>query len=265
MDDITSLFSQLISNNNNDDCYYINPLIDENTLIKLNEYLISDNINDITIVMKKLKSIISYKRINAVIISDLYHSILKRNVYYVIIDIFFKYIDNKEIIDLSFDIIDILVNNSDTTKSVLDYFYQKTTKFFYIKDTSYEELTTKKTLILLEMIKHLYGINLNVVKPMNYYALNHSEIVIDSKEGLTSFSITLNMKFDDNKSMKLLSLRTNDNISLVDIDIIKFERINVELDSTLVANIDKKTFPLMLDEYNVITLSYDIVDNEIMI
>ena len=265
MDDITSLFSQLISNNNNDDCYYINPLIDENTLIKLNEYLISDNINDITIVMKKLKSIISYKRINAVIISDLYHSILKRNVYYVIIDIFFKYIDNKEIIDLSFDIIDILVNNSDTTKSVLDYFYQKTTKFFYIKDTSYEELTTKKTLILLEMIKHLYGINLNVVKPMNYYALNHSEIVIDSKEGLTSFSITLNMKFDDNKSMKLLSLQTNDNISLVDIDIINFERINVELDSTLVANIDKKTFPLMLDEYNVITLSYDIVDNAIMI
>ena len=130
MDDITSLFSQLISNNNSDDCYYINPLIDESCISKLNEYLNGDGINDIIIVMKKLKNIISYKRINAVIIDDLYHNILKKNVYYVIIDIFFKYIDNKEITELSFDIIDILVNNSDTTKSVLDYFYKKTTKFF---------------------------------------------------------------------------------------------------------------------------------------
>ena len=87
-------------------------------------------------------------------------------------DIFIDfYINNDyssdELDDLCLQIIDILVNNIDISKTIIDSIIQKFAKFYYSLEEpkpNYEYLSK-----LLKLLNHLYGTNLNLKKPKHYY------------------------------------------------------------------------------------------------
>ena len=81
------------------------------------------------------------------------------------------YLDNdynsNELDDLCLNLIDILINNIDISKSIIDSVIQKFAKFYYsLADPKPKYEYLKK---LIKILIHLYGINLNIKKPKHYY------------------------------------------------------------------------------------------------
>ena len=122
------------------------------------------SLEKISEIFQFLKSSFSTFRIN-IIFFDKYSN---NQLYEIFIEF---YLDNdynsNELDELCLEIIDILVNNLDISKSVIDSVIQRFSKFFY----SLEEPTPSYIYFskLLKILNHIYGSNLNVKKPKHYY------------------------------------------------------------------------------------------------
>ena len=122
------------------------------------------NLEKISEIFQFLKSSFSTFRIN-IIYFDKYSN---NQLYEIFIEF---YLDNdynsNELDELCLEIIDILVNNLDISKTVIDSVIQRFSKFFY----SLEEPTPSYIYFskLLKILNHIYGSNLNVKKPKHYY------------------------------------------------------------------------------------------------
>ena len=129
---------------------------------EIKKYLLS--LEKISEIFQFLKSSFSTFRIN-IIFFDKYSN---NQLYEIFIEF---YLDNdynsNELDELCLEIIDILVNNLDISKTVIDSVIQRFSKFFY----SLEEPTPSYIYFskLLKILNHIYGTNLNVKKPKHYY------------------------------------------------------------------------------------------------
>ena len=130
-------------------------------------------------------------------------------------DIFIDfYINNDyssdELDDLCLQIIDILVNNIDISKTIIDSIIQKFAKFYYSLEEpkpNYEYLSK-----LLKLLNHLYGTNLNLKKPKHYYYFSGLEkyeknfIHYPLENPNQTMGITLWFKTCNNQKGEIISL-----------------------------------------------------------
>ena len=180
-----------------------------------------ENISDI---FQFLKSSFRTFRINII-----YFNKYSNNQLY---EIFFNfYLNNdyasEELDDTCLEIIDILINNIDMTKAVLDSVIQKFAKFYY----SLEEPTPSYLYLskLLKLLNRLYGLNLNIIKPKHYYyfsglekyEINFINYPLESPN--QTMSITLWFKACDNQKGEILSLTNNKYESKIRLEIQKNE------------------------------------------
>ena len=136
------------------------------------------------------------------------------------------YLDNdfysNELDELCLNAIDIIINNVDISKSIIDSVIQKFAKYYYSLEESvpkYEYLSK-----LLKILNHLYGINLNIKKPKHYYYFSGLEKVeknyinIPQVEPHQPIAITLWFK-TYNKKGDIISLVSNKNNNVLKISI----------------------------------------------
>ena len=120
---------------------------------------------------------------------------------------------SNELDDNCLNLIDILINNIDISKSIIDSVIQKFAKFYY----SLEEPTPKYDYLskLLKFLNHLYGINLNIKKPKHYYYFSGLEkfeknyISVPLDELNQTMAITLWFKVYDNEKGDIIYLANN--------------------------------------------------------
>ena len=118
---------------------------------------------------------------------------------------------SNELDDLCLNLIDILINNIDISKTIIDSVIQKFAKFYY----SLEEPTPKYDYLskLLKILNHLYGINLNIKKPKHYYYFSGLEkfqknyINVGLDEPNQTMAVTLWFKTYDNKKGEIIGLK----------------------------------------------------------
>ena len=191
---------------------------DENT----KKYPLSlENISDI---IQFIKSAFKIFRINII-----YFNKYSNNQLYEIFINFYLNNDyaSEELDDTCLEIIDILINNIDMTKAVLDSVIQKFAKFYY----SLEEPTPSYLYLskLLKLLNRLYGLNLNIIKPKHYYyfsglekyEINFINYPLESPN--QTMSITLWFKACDNQKGEILSLTNNKYESKIRLEIQKNE------------------------------------------
>ena len=120
-----------------------------------------ENISDI---FQFLKSSFRTFRINIIY----FNKYSNNQLYEIFIDFYLNNdYSSEELDDLCLQIIDILINNIDISKSILDSVIEKFANYFY----SLEEPTPSYVYLskLLKLLNHLYGVDLNIKKPKHYY------------------------------------------------------------------------------------------------
>ena len=167
------------------------------------------NLEEISNILKFLKSSFTTFRIN----TSYFNKYSNYQIYEILIDFYLNndYSSN-ELDDLCLNVIDILINNIDISKSIIDSVIQKFAKFYYSLEESNPKYEYLKKLI--KILNHLYGINLNIKKPKHYYYFsglekyekNYINVPID--EPNQTMAITLWFK-SYNKKGNILSLITN--------------------------------------------------------
>jgi hypothetical protein len=146
------------------------------------------------------------------------------NIYEILIDFYLnnEYLSN-ELDDLCLNLIDILVNNIDISKSIIDSVIQKFAKFYYSLEEpfpKYEYLSK-----LIKILNHLYGINLNIKKPKHYYYFSGLEkykknyILVPLDEPNQTMAITLWFKAYDSKKGDIIYLANNKDNNVLKITI----------------------------------------------
>ena len=126
--------------------------------------------------------------------------------------------NSNELDEQCLNLIDILVNNIDISKSIIDSVIQKFAKFYY----SLEEPTPKYEYLikLLKILNHLYGINLNIKKPKHYYYFSgldkcdNNYINVPVEEPNQTMAITLWFKSYDNQKGEVFTLDTSKHNSI---------------------------------------------------
>ena len=146
------------------------------------------------------------------------------NIYEILIDFYLnnEYLSN-ELDDLCLNLFDILVNNIDISKSIIDSVIQKFAKFYYSLEEpfpKYEYLSK-----LIKILNHLYGINLNIKKPKHYYYFSGLEkykknyILVPLDEPNQTMAITLWFKAYDSKKGDIIYLANNKDNNVLKITI----------------------------------------------
>ena len=121
--------------------------------------------------------------------------------------------NSNELDEKCLNLIDILVNNTDISKSIIDSVIQKFANYYY----SLEEPTPKYEYLikLLKILNHLYGINLNIKKPKHYYyfsgldKFDNNYINVPVEEPNQTMAITLWFKSYNNQKGVVFSLDTS--------------------------------------------------------
>ena len=134
--------------------------------------------------------------------------------YHILIDFYLNNDYSSNVLDnLCLNLIDILINNIDISKSIIDLVIQKFAKYYYSLEEpnpKYEDL--KK---LLNLINHLYGINLNTKKPKHYYYFcglekyENNYINVPLEEPNQTMAVTLWFKTYDNQKGEIFSLNSS--------------------------------------------------------
>ena len=139
------------------------------------------------------------------------------------------YLDNdynsNELDELCLEIIDILINNIDISKTVIDSVIQRFAKFFY----SLEEPTPSYIYFskLLKILNHLYGFNLNIKKPKHYYYFSGLEkyemnfIKYPLETPNQAMGITLWFKACNNQKGEIFSFTDNQYKNIIRLEIKK--------------------------------------------
>ena len=167
------------------------------------------NLEEISNVFSFLKISFTTFRIN----TSYFNKYSNYQIYDILIDFYLNnnYSSN-ELDDLCLNLIDILINNIDISKSIIDSVIQKFAKYYYsLKEPNPKYEYLKK---LITILNHLYGINLNIKKPKHYYYFsglekyekNYINVPID--EPNQTMAVTLWFK-SYNKTGNILSLVTN--------------------------------------------------------
>ena len=258
-DNISNLISEVFKDYpNNNKIYYIYKISHINCLI---ENLIENNNLNSSSIIKILNVLYESFSLNSLNII-LFKKNIKKNIYLVFIDLYLnnKYNENKIEI-LCLNIIDCLINNIDISKEIIDYIIKKFSVFFHnkeIKFPSYEELRKN-----LEILKHLYGVNLTLNQPYNYFYLNGNSYISLPINNINELSIRLSFKPEkiEKKNFDIISFIFNNNyiltISIIDNLTLKLFFSNEE--EIIKTNLDK------IFEWNQLTLSYKIEENSIII
>ena len=192
--------------------FEINNSNDKNTKYKIEQI--------ISVINYIKESFICY-RINADIFN--YHiSLDNKNIYIIMIDFYLYNKYNSSVLDntiLSF--IDILINNIDISKNIIDYILHKFSYYFYALDEKEnKDNISKKDFFtkLLQLLIHILGVNYKQTDPKEYYYLTEDNcITIPIKEKMVNIGITLWLKyyFNGNKGQILtINLDLNNIIKL---------------------------------------------------
>ena len=163
---------------------------------------------------------------------------------------------SNELDDLCLNVIDIIINNIDISKPIIDSVIQKFAKFYY----SLEEPTPKYEYLskLLKILNHLYGINISIKKPKHYYYFSGLEnfkknyINIGLDEPNQTMAITLWFKTYNNRKGDIISLTTfkHNNVLKISIENNKLILIHGEKNNIII----KSDF--FSNDYNNISLFY---------
>ena len=180
-----------------------------------------ENISDI---FQFLKSSFRTFRINIIY----FNKYSNNQLYEIFIDFYLNNdYSSEELDDLCLQIIDILINNIDISKSILDSVIEKFAKYFY----SLEEPTPSYIYLskLLKLLNHLYGVDLNIKKPKHYYYFSGLEkyernfINYPLENPNQTMSITLWFKACNNQKGEILSLTNSKYNSIIRLEIEKNE------------------------------------------
>ena len=180
-----------------------------------------ENISDI---FQFLKSSFRTFRINIIY----FNKYSNNQLYEIFIDFYLNNdYSSEELDDLCLQIIDILINNIDISKSILDSVIEKFANYFY----SLEEPTPSYVYLskLLKLLNHLYGVDLNIKKPKHYYYFSGLEkyernfINYPLENPNQTMSITLWFKACNNQKGEILSLTNSKYNSIIRLEIEKNE------------------------------------------
>ena len=197
------------------------------------------NLDTISEIFQFLKSSFKTFRINIIY----FNKYSNGQLYEIFIDF---YLDNdynsNELDDICLEIIDILVDNIDISKTIIDSVIQRFAKFYY----SLEEPTPKYTYFskLLILLNHLYGINLNIKKPKHYYYFSGLEkyeknfINYPLENPNQPMAITLWFKTCNNQKGEIISITNNKYENLIRLEIEKNELCLFRGKDTLITKSD---------------------------
>ena len=200
-DNISKLMNifEINSNNNNDNIYKFD----------VDKYMI---------ILSFIKESFLYYRIN-IDIFNYYLSLCNNNIYLILIDFYLYNKNNSPILDNNIlDILDIVIDNIDISKNIIDYILHKYSYYFHFLDEEENPKIQQKYIYfskLLKVLIHILGVNHKMLKPNCYYYLTEeSFITIPISGNNTNIGITLWLKyyFNNNKGGILSINLDNDNI-----------------------------------------------------
>ena len=227
-----------------------------------NEVSSEHSLEEIIYIVDFIKNSFLQYRIN-IELFNYYLSINNKNIYFILIDFYLynKY-DSPMLNNNILDIIDIIINNLDISKSVINFILQKFSFFFYaLNDEQNENINTiinnkyEYFTKLLNILIHILGNNYKQANPKCYYFLTEkNNITIPIHGNNTNIGITLWLKYyltSDKGEIFTIYLDKNNFIKLYFENNIFFISCNGNN-----YKIDEKEKKFLIKEWNCISLYY---------
>ena len=187
------------------------------------------NLESISEIFQFLKSSFRTFRINIIY----FNKYSNEQLYSIFIDFYLENdYSSEELDDLCLQIIDILISNIDISKTIFDSVIQRFAKYFYsLEEPNPNYIYLSK---LLNVLNHLYGVNLSIKKPKHYYYFSGLEkyemnfISYPLETPNQTMSITLWFKACNNQKGEVLSITNSKYNSIIRLEIEKNELCLIE-------------------------------------
>ena len=187
------------------------------------------NLESISEIFQFLKSSFRTFRINIIY----FNKYSNEQLYSIFIDFYLENdYSSEELDDLCLQIIDILISNIDISKTIFDSVIQRFAKYFYsLEEPNPNYIYLSK---LLNVLNHLYGVNLSIKKPKHYYYFSGLEkyemnfISYPLESPNQTMSITLWFKACNNQKGEVLSVTNSKYNSIIRLEIEKNELCLIE-------------------------------------
>ena len=185
-------------------------------VINNNDNINKSNIDKLVYILKFITESFLIYRAN-VVIFNFYVSINNNNIFYIIIDFYLYNKYNSPTLDNAIlGLLDVIINNIDISKNIIDYIIHKYSYYFYTLDENENKNISNKYKYFYKLLKiliHLLGVNHKQIKPKCYYYLtenNHINISIPRNNTNIGIILWLKYYFNNDKG-EIITINFNKN------------------------------------------------------